>query len=213
MTPTPKRAQAESAAVFLCALLLSCLSLWFLWKDGFLTEQMTDWRSPAMMAELLAVFLLLQAAGAFLRAPRTRSAVILFVVCASLWFHRIFLPVIVTGLWTAFLWFLGDLLLLPFRRQESAKTLFSADDAGTPADRLSAGFPRDIAADRLAAGFLTGSAAYIVFICFLSGVHIGGAGAVRKATALLIALTVVLRLMARAFGARPVPFALKAPEM
>ena len=56
MTPTPKRAKAESAAVFLCALLLSCLSLWFLWKDGFLTEQMTDWRSPAMMAELLAVF-------------------------------------------------------------------------------------------------------------------------------------------------------------
>ena len=77
MTPTPKRAQAESAAVFFCALLLSCLSLWFLWKDGFLTEQMTDWRSPAMMAELLAVFLLLQAAGAFVKDLRGRSTLIL----------------------------------------------------------------------------------------------------------------------------------------
>ena len=73
MTPIPKRAQAESAAVFLCAAALSCLSLSFLWKDGFLTEQMTDWRSPAMMAELLAVFLLLQAAGAFLRDPASLS--------------------------------------------------------------------------------------------------------------------------------------------
>ena len=207
MTPIPKRAQAESAAVFLCAAALSCLSLWVLWKDGFLTEQMTDWRSPAMMAELLAVFLLLQAAGAFLGNLRTRSTVILFLVCAFLWIHRIFLPVIVTGLWTGFLWFLGDLLLLPFRRPENAKTLSAADNAGS-----AAGFLTGSAADRLAAGFLTGCAAYIVFICFLSGIHIGGAGAVRKATALLIALTVVLRLMARAFGARPVPFALKAPE-
>ena len=200
MTPTPKRAQAESAAVFFCALLLSCLSLWFLWKDGFLTEQMTDWRSPAMMAELLAVFLLLQAAGAFVKDLRTRSTLILFVTCVFLWIHRIFLPVIVTGLWMGFLWLLGDLLLLPLRRRESAETLLYAGDAGSAFT------------DRLARGFLTGCAAYIVFICFLSGVHIGGAGPVRKATALLIGITAVLRLLVRSFGLEPLPCVVKGPE-
>ena len=200
MTPTPKRAQAESAAVFFCALLLSCLSLWFLWKDGFLTEQMTDWRSPAMMAELLAVFLLLQAAGAFVKDLRGRSTLILFVTCAFLWIHRIFLPVIVTGLWMGFLWLLGDLLLLPLRRRESAETLLYAGDAGS------------VLTDRLARGFLTGCAAYIVFICFLSGFHIGGAGTVRKATALLIGITVAVRLLVRSFGLEPLACEVKGPE-
>ena len=200
MTPTPKRAQAESAAVFFCALLLSCLSLWFLWKDGFLTEQMTDWRSPAMMAELLAVFLLLQAAGAFVKDLRARSTLILFVTCAFLWIHRIFLPVIVTGLWMGFLWLLGDLLLLPLRRRESAETLLYAGDAGS------------VLTDRLARGFLTGCAAYIVFICFLSGFHIGGAGTVRKATALLIGITVAVRLLVRSFGLEPLACEVKGPE-
>ena len=85
-------------------------------------------------------------------------------------------------------------------RGESAETVLEAGDAGSAFT------------DRLARGFLTGCAAYIVFICFLSGIHVGGAGPVRKATALLVGITVVLRLLVRSFGLEPLVCAVKGPD-
>ena len=173
--------------VFGIALGLTVPSLLLLWRSGFLPEQLSDWRTPAMYAELLLMAALLFLAEKKIRDRRTRAVAEALLVCGFLWAHRIFLPLVVTGMYCAGLMIIGEVLLLPLRRSEGIA------------------LPGDI--QRSAHDFLTGCAAMMVFLCFLSGIHVGGIGAARKATGFLILLFFLLFQLCRVSGWLPLPYA------
>ena len=173
--------------VFGIALGLTVPSLLLLWRSGFLPEQLSDWRTPAMYAELLLMAALLFLAEKKIRDRRPRAVAEALLVCGFLWAHRIFLPLVVTGMYCAGLMIIGEVLLLPLRRSEGIA------------------LPGDI--QRSAHDFLTGCAAMMVFLCFLSGIHVGGIGAARKAAGFLILLFFLLFRLCRVSGWLPLPYA------
>ena len=102
--------------VFGIALGLTVPALLLLWRSGFLQEQLSDWRTPAMYAELLLMAVLLFLAEMKIKVRRDRAVAEALLVCGFLWAHRIFLPLVVTGMYCAGLMIIGEVLLLPLRR-------------------------------------------------------------------------------------------------
>ena len=194
--------KAGEVVIFSISLGLTVPSLFMLMKSGFLEEQLADWRSWVMYAELLVVCALLfvlelfrsrfRGTPAGVKADTSRgtpagmnpgAACLLaeaLIVCLFLWAHRIFLPLVVTGAYCAGLTAVGEMFLLPLRRKEGIHA---------------AGGVR-----RQAHNFLTGCAAMIVFLCFLSGVHAGGTGAARKAALFLIVLSILFLSLCKVSG-------------
>ena len=184
--------KAGEVVIFSISLGLTVPSLFMLMKSGFLEEQLSDWRSWVMYAELLAAGAALFTLELFRSRYRGRNpgaACLLaemLIVCLLLWAHRIFLPLVVTGAYCAGLTAVGETFLLPLRRKEGIHA---------------AGGVR-----RQAHNFLTGCAAMIVFLCFLSGVHAGGTGTARKAALFLIVLSVLLLSLCKVSGWLPVEY-------
>ncbi|MGP1348076.1 MAG: hypothetical protein ACTTK0_00360 [Stomatobaculum sp.] len=173
----------SGVSLFRAALLLSALSLLLLWQDGFLREQLEDWRFFAMLAELSAVFGLLALTNHMISAPQVRRGAILFLICAFLWLHRVFLPILTALGWCAALVLIGEVLLLFSRRRAG----------GCP--------PPDMT--RLSRDFLVGCAFCMAFFCGLSALGAGGPGTVRRAAALIAALALLFFLLFRISGLFP----------
>lgn len=200
--------KAGEVVIFSISLGLTVPSLFMLMKSGFLEEQLSDWRSWVMYAELLAVSAALFALELFRSRYRGRPAGVsaapdrgapsgmnsagacllaeTLLVCLFLWAHRIFLPLMVTGAYCAGLAAVGETLLLPLRRQEGIHA---------------AGGVR-----HLVHNFLTGCAAMIVFLCFLSGIHAGGTGTARKAALFLIVLSLLILALCKVSGWLPLEY-------
>ena len=197
--------KAGEVVIFSISLGLTVPSLFMLMRSGFLEEQLSDWRSWVMYAELLAVGVLLLALELFRSRSRGTLAgtnadaargtpdsgqvcllLEMLIVCLFLWAHRIFLPLVVTGAYCAGLTAAGEMLFLPLRRKE--------------------GIHAACGVRRLAHNFLTGCAAMIVFLCFLSGIHAGGTGTARKAALFLIVLSLLLLALCKVSGWLPLEY-------
>ena len=70
--------------VFGIALGLTVPSLLLLWRSGFLPEQLSDWRTPAMYAELLLMAALLFLAEKKIRDRRPRAVAEALLVCGRM---------------------------------------------------------------------------------------------------------------------------------
>lgn len=174
----------EGGMIFCAAALFSALSLLFLWRDGFLAEQLSDWRTEAMLAELLLLW------GLFLLADRApvgtgaRRGAVLLLSCGFLWLHRALLPVLLSGLWVLGLVCIGEALLLPARKRGGA--LFTG-------------------AMRLSHDFLLGSAFYMTELCLISAFRTGGVGISRWAALLSSLFALCLLFRAHVSGALRLP--------
>lgn len=175
--------EKKAKAVFAASLLLCIASFFFLGRSEYVIDQFTDWRTYLMFAELLVLSGLLLAAAVGIRKTELRAAALLFISAAFLWIHRAFLPVIAAGGYFLCLIMTGELLLLPGRRKRKK------------------GFLSGVS--RFASDFTAGAAAYMVLVCFLSGVHLGGIGLLRKATLLLFAIEILCCLLFRSMGLFP----------
>ena len=169
--------------LFLCALLLIACACFLLSADGFFAEQFGDFRTWHMLAELAVLIVFLEAAGLLARDRRTRAGLLLFISAAFLWIHRSFAAVIVSGAYLCLLGILGETLLVPARR-------------GAAGLRI----PGYL---RAAEDLLTGCAAEMILTAFLSGVHMGGAGMLKKALALLLVTGLLVFLLFRSLGLVP----------
>ena len=168
------RNKSESV-LFITALALGVLALFFLWNDGYLPEQFGDWRTYVLFGEGTVLFLCLLAADRYVCTPQGNYGLILFLSSLFLWIHRIFLPVLVTGFYMIGIMILGEDLLLPLRRRE--------------------GRFQSRAVKRFMHDFLTGSAALQIFLTALSVLHAGGPGIVRKAALALFTLAFLFFLL------------------
>ena len=189
MTPTRKKTEP---ILLITALALCVLALCFLWADGFLPEQFSDFRTWHLFGEAVVLLGLLQGAGHAVCGRGRGYGLILLISSLFLWVHRIFLPVVVTGFYVALLMLLGEDLLLPVRRAE-----------GRYAAR---------GALRAVQDLLMGGAAMQIFLTGLSVLHVGGPGAVRKAAAVLLLLGLLFFLLFQKSGIFPLLLPEKVPE-
>lgn len=189
MTPTRKKTEP---ILLITALALCVLALCFLWADGFLPEQFSDFRTWHLFMEAGILLVLLQGAGHAVCGRGRGYGLILLISSLFLWVHRIFLPVVVTGFYVALLMLLGEDLLLPVRRAE-----------GRYAAR---------GALRAVQDLLMGGAAMQIFLTGLSVLHVGGPGAVRKAAAALLLLGFLFFLLFQKSGIFPLLLPEKVPE-
>ncbi|MBQ7534585.1 MAG: hypothetical protein IJT43_03100, partial [Stomatobaculum sp.] len=188
----PRFKKAGETVVFSVALGLTVPSLLLLWRSGFLYEQLSDWRTPVMYLELILAAVLLILADRCISGRRARAVTEALIVCGFLWAHRIFLPLFVTGMYFAGLAVIGETVLLPLRKREGIS------------------LPGDV--QRASHDFLTGCAVMMVFLCFLSGIHVGGIGTARKAAAFLILLAFLVLQLFRVSGLLPLPYTAEGPD-
>lgn len=167
-------------STFVCA-----LSVLFLWRDGFLKEQLKDWRTAAMFAEAAILFVSLSFLRRFGRREY-RAGGILFVASFFLWTHRIFLPIFVSGLWMTGLWIIGEALL--FLPRKNGGTICHSPVI------------------RSAQNFLTGCAFYIALVSLLSFTLNGGVGTAKKAAVFSVLLALLYLLFCHIFGGRPITY-------
>ena len=169
--------------LFLCALLLIACACFLLSADGFFAEQFGDFRTWHMFAELGLLTALLFAAGFLIRDRGMRAGLLLFISAAFLWIHRSFAAVLVSGAYLLLLGILGEVVLVPSRRHAAGLNV-----------------PGYL---RAAEDLLVGCAAEMILTAFLSGVHMGGAGMLRKALALLLVTGFLVFLLFRSMGLIP----------
>lgn len=171
---------------------LSGLSLFFMYGDGFFAGYFGDGKTGAMLGEMLILFLLLCCVGQCLSSEEHRAGAILFVVSAFLWVHRIFLPVIVSGVWMLGLSLMGEALLFVLRSR-------TGQDSTSPVMRF-------------AQNFLVGASFYIAAICTLSLFRIGGVASARRTAVFLVLLAVLCLLLFSHSGMAPICYECLGPE-
>ena len=159
---------------------------------GFFREYLCSAATIQMFTELLLIFLYLVLSGLLLRKQMMRNLFFLFGISVFLWIHRIFMPVAVCGLYCGFLILSGEVLLVPLRKKEGA--------------RSSSGVIR------VAHDFLTGCAFYMIFIEFLSYLGLGSLSLIRLLTGIIFVIMLLLFFLFDHSRLLPLPYAALPPE-
>jgi hypothetical protein len=152
-------------AAFLLSAGTAAFSVYGLSGSGLFEGRITAPETVSMIAELLLLFLCLMGCGILIGKKTVRNICCLFAVCVYLWAHRIFMPVILSGLYAGSLVLTGEVLLIPQRKKEGGKASWGYR--------------------RVAHDFMTGCASYMIFICLLSLFGLGSVRLVRMVTACL----------------------------
>lgn len=164
------------AAAGLAGVLLMLTGWEKLFISGPLDFAFREARVISMWAELAAVFVLLLLS---FRIPKRkyRYGAVVFICGLFLWLHQIFLPAAVSGIYFLWLYFFGKWQLV----------LFFSGRKGRIGDR------------RLKPSmcFLTGSCAWILFVCIMSLLGIGSIRILRLCFMALLAVTVMLEVLER----------------
>lgn len=190
----PTRNSKETAAaviIFLFAGLSAAYAAAGFFGVGFFGK-LAELRTKAMFCETGLLFLWLFLSGRFVQNRMARNVLCLLGASGFLFLHRIFLPVIIAGLYCGMLMLTGEVVLVPLRKREGRTA--------------SAG------CTRAAHDFLTGSSLYMIFLCALSAAGLGSIRLIRVLTAALFLTVLVLFLLLDSARQLPVCYVLLPPE-